>query len=253
MRGLSVALFGCVFAGCSFLVQFDPESQPCDSAGACKPGYQCVEGLCRSTDGGLELDGGVDGGGCQATETVCGDGLDDDCDGRTDCADTDCNTQGCDDGNPCTTGETCTASACSGGRPLVCNTPPTPCQNASGVCEAGTGRCLYASLADGTQCGTASSARCCGGTCVNTTVNGSNCGGCGLVCSPGQVCQDLTRTSCNEPADTSGRCACSTTAPCPQGQRCGTNGFCNPASVTQCATGQTVSTTAAACGAYCRY
>jgi hypothetical protein len=56
----------------------------------------------------------------------------------------------CDDGNACTTGDTCNAGTC-GGSPVVCNTPPAPdcasptearVYNAAGTCSAGT--CVYA-------------------------------------------------------------------------------------------------------------
>lgn len=253
MRGVLLALFVCVLPGCSLLVQFDPQTQPCDPAGACLSGYQCVDGLCLSTDAGGVDAGEQDSGSCPAKETNCADGVDDDCDQLTDCADPDCEAQGCDDLNPCTTGNTCAGGSCNRGTPVVCDMPPSPCMAQAGTCEAGTGRCLYASLADGVQCGTAAAARCCGGTCINTTLNTANCGGCGLSCGMGQVCQPINQSTCSiEPIDTSGRCSCNATTPCPRGQAC-TNGFCVPASATQCSPGQSVTTAGVSCTRYCRY
>jgi hypothetical protein len=59
------------------------------------------------SDGGVD-DGGVDAGpfdagfttmpACVPDESRCGDGLDDDLDGRTDCADSDCDGKACDGG-----------------------------------------------------------------------------------------------------------------------------------------------------------
>ena len=80
-----VIVVAAAVAGCSFIVQFDPESQPCDSAGQCSVGFTCVlepggdGGICKSgsSDGGVVPmnDGGtmMDGGStCTARETVCG-------------------------------------------------------------------------------------------------------------------------------------------------------------------------------------
>lgn len=282
MRAFGFVVMVWALSGCSLLIQFDPETQPCDSAGGCLAGYTCVGepgdgGVCRSTDGGAGgggggggggvggggggSDAGVPDGGCAASETLCGDGNDNDCDSRVDCADTDCMARACDDRDACTTGETCGGTGtCTGGQAVVCANTTNLCQSASGTCEAGTGRCVFTLLADGAQCGTASANRCCGGTCVNTTLNASNCGGCGLACATGQVCQPINQVSCTPalPIDTSGRCTCNVTAPCPRGtpdgglQSCGAN-LCQPAVATQCSPGQSVVDGGVNCGTYCRY
>jgi hypothetical protein len=257
MRGFRLILLAWVASGCSLLTHFDPETQPCDSAGECAPRYSCSDaGLCHFTDAGVTPDaGGLDGAVCIAHETNCTDGKDDDCDNLTDCLDPDCNGLRCDDKNVCTTGETCIMNACRG---TVCNTPPNRCQAATGSCTA-TG-CVYAPLADGTSCGAASASRCCTGNCVDLTLTPTNCGGCGLACSAGQVCQSVNQeTTCLPlpPTDTSARCSCNTTALCPGGQdggqTCASNGFCRPVSATQCAPGQSVDDGGASCGLYCRY
>lgn len=248
-------------SGCSCIVNFDPEGQPCDSAGQCLPDYTCGgDKLCHkgttvvpAPDGGTVIT--PDGGStcAKTTETACTDGLDDDCDGKIDCRDDDCLGKACDDGDACTVNESCgNSGTCAGGSPKTCNTPPA-CQGPTGTCQAGTGMCVYPMLAEGASCGSAAGLRCCGGACINITANTSNCGGCGLVCGSAQLCQSLNQSSCGiEPSDTSGRCTCSATAPCPKGQTCAASGFCIPVSAAQCAANQTV-TTIATCQAYCAY
>lgn len=259
MRGFVLMVAASMLSGCSLLVQFDPETQPCDSAGACLAGYACVlvndAGVCRSTDGGTVDAGASDSGVmCAARETNCGDGRDDDCDGQTDCIDVDCANLGCNDGNPCSTGETCSSGACRGGSQVICNSPPNSCQAQNGSCDLATGRCLYSSLPDGTLCGAAPSSRCCSGNCKNTTLIGTDCGGCGLACATGQVCQPINQSACGvEPIDTSGRCSCNSTAPCPRGQTCASNGYCKPLTPTECAPGQSVGDGGLTCETYCRY
>ena len=260
MRWFVLTLAAVTGTGCSFLVHFDPETQPCDSAGQCLPSYFCSDaGYCKALDGGsttLEDGGGsgTDGGTCAARETACGDGRDEDCDGKTDCADTDCGGFGCNDGDPCTSGEVCSGGACMRGTAITCNTPPSTCQSPTGACTADAGRCVYAPLADGTVCGAGQAARCCTGNCINTTINNNNCGGCGLACATGQTCQPIEQSSCSvgEPNNTSGRCGCSAGSPCPNGQTCQLNGRCAPTLAAQCAPGQTLGD-AGVCINYCRY
>lgn len=246
-----------VVSGCSLLVQFDPETQPCDSAGACGVGYFCSDaGLCKSNGGGDPSDGGgTDASSCTLRETACGDGLDNDCDTLTDCADPDCAGMGCNDRDPCTTGETCGAGLCRRGTPMICNAPPTPaCQAISGSCQADAGRCVYAAFPDGTVCGAGQSSRCCTGTCINISLNSANCGGCGLACASGQMCQPLERSACvnPEPAATTGRCTCSTAGgACPGGQTCSSS-TCRPSANSQCAPGGSLGD-GGLCGAYCQY
>ncbi len=250
-----ISLLASGVCGCSLLVQFDPETQPCDSANACLSGYLCSDaGLCKASDAGSVTDaGGTDGSACTARETLCGDTRDNDCDGQTDCADTDCAAVACDDRDSCTTGEKCSGGSCPRGTAVICNTPTNPCQQQLGSCESGTGRCIYMPLGDGTLCGAGQAARCCSGTCINTTLNGTNCGGCGLACAMGQVCQPIDQTACGtpDPVNTSGRCTCTAGAVCPNNQACGTNGVCSPGAPAQCAPGQLVG--AGVCAAYCRY
>lgn len=250
VRTLSLIALAGWLAGCSLLVRFDPETQPCDTLSLCLPGYACSDaGLCKSTDAGF-----IDASVGTASETACADGLDDDGDGRTDCADPDCAGHSCDDRDACTTGEACSNGTCTRGNLTICNTPLTPCQESNGTCEASSGQCLYAPLADGASCGAGQAARCCAGTCIDTAVNPAHCGGCGLACNTVERCQALDQSGCAipEPANTSARCSCDGGASCPGGQVCSPSGVCLPPSNDRCAPGQSAAD-AGLCGSFCSY
>jgi len=63
------------------------------------------------------LDPGNGGGGCTVTETTeskCSDGLDNDCDGFTDAADSDCATGGLPQGAACVVNSDCASNSCKG-------------------------------------------------------------------------------------------------------------------------------------------
>lgn len=78
-----------------------------------------------------------------SSETGCGNGVDDDEDGLIDCADPDCETRTCSDGEPCTQNERCQAGSCGGGQPVSCTNPPdTFCAAGTGTCQPGFG-CVY--------------------------------------------------------------------------------------------------------------
>lgn len=52
------SLAAVVGAGCSLLVNFDPEGQPCDDQGGCLAGYGCVDRRCvKGADGGTSVCG----------------------------------------------------------------------------------------------------------------------------------------------------------------------------------------------------
>jgi hypothetical protein len=71
------------------------------SGGICVPGIKCGDGTCNGTEACDSCPG--DCGPCPTVETACGDGIDDDSDGMTDCKDPDCAGK-----SPCPT------DACSG-------------------------------------------------------------------------------------------------------------------------------------------
>lgn len=249
-------------AGCSLLVQFDPETQPCDPSGGCRLGYDCVPspdgdgGVCRSRDGGAAVDGGADGGTCAPRETDCADGVEDDCDQQVDCLDTDCAGVSCDDRNRCTLGETCQTGTCRGGQAVSCTSPSNNCQQPTGTCDPTSGACSYPPKVDGASCGANTALRCCAGACKDVTTSLADCGGCGLACSAGQACVPIDATQClagAQPSDTSARCACGFNVPCPMDQVCGSNGLCRPAAPTQCAPGQVVADGGTGCLTFCQY
>ncbi|MGE0791480.1 MAG: hypothetical protein AB7S26_37745 [Sandaracinaceae bacterium] len=126
--------------------------------------YVVDESMCDG-DGGLDagaadgsvpdasLDAGVRDAGCGASTEDCTNGADDDCDGMTDCADTDCPSgDACaSDGNDCTT-DVCAAGACAHNR-----------------------------RPDGTALG--GTMRCCAGAATDVATDRRNCGACGQACS----------------------------------------------------------------------
>ncbi|HSD21028.1 MAG TPA: M6 family metalloprotease domain-containing protein [Anaeromyxobacter sp.] len=68
----------------------------------------------------------------------------------------------CEDKDPCTTGETCNASACGGGSPVQCE-PAGECHTPA-ACETTAGGCTSSPLLDGTPC---SIGRCIAGVCTS--------------------------------------------------------------------------------------
>ncbi|MBX7100599.1 MAG: hypothetical protein K1X89_22990 [Myxococcaceae bacterium] len=233
----------------------------CDG-GAC-PGRQlCVGGTCQDqTCNGLHCSGEDAGarcaGGacvaCAGPEKNCHDGLDDDCDGLTDCADSDCDQTACDDGDACTTGELCTAGACGGGGRRNCSAPPGICFDSVGVCDSASGSCVYSPKPAGALCESSSSCvsgktcdgagACDGGTAAMCNTPPGPCfapagtcntqdGGCvympkamGTACDDGNAC--TTGTTCNA----QGQCAGGTAVTCTAspGPCFAATGTCNPA------------------------
>lgn len=109
-----------------------------------------------SDDAAAPRDGGPPDGGCAASED-CTNGVDDDCDDATDCADSEC------DGMPCADdGEECTDDVC-----------------ASGACD-------HPAVRDGTPA--SGGLRCCGGAATDLETDPNNCGACGLQCADGFGC-----------------------------------------------------------------
>jgi hypothetical protein len=109
----------------------------CASAVECRSGY-CVTGVCceEVCDGpcAICIGGGLPG--------LCSSG------GRTDGP--------CDDGNPCTLGESCTpnpngAGQCVSTASVVCEPPSNTCYEA-GECNPATGLCFMVDKPDGTTC-----------------------------------------------------------------------------------------------------
>jgi hypothetical protein len=128
----------------------------------------------------------------------------------------------CDDGNPCTINDTCTAGACTG-TPMACTTPRAPaCLDAThlqtydnpGVCNGG--RCVY----------TPETITCGSGGCASNACQTDPCAS--ITCStPPSVCYDAAGTcskgSCSYPTNSA---ACDDGDPCTNGDTC-SGGVCS--------------------------
>ncbi len=149
----------------------------------CDDGDACTEDTCADASGAcvhvprLRAEAEGPPGGAE-----CGNGVDDDCDGRADADDPDCracsveaecqtddgdcrtyacedgrcvgnavarNGLACDDGNGCTQGDLCNDGACRG-RALDCAALDGPCGR--GLCDPALGRCVPETLGDGAAC-----------------------------------------------------------------------------------------------------
>ncbi|MEQ9076456.1 MAG: hypothetical protein RLP09_21550 [Sandaracinaceae bacterium] len=151
----------------------------CSSDGECTTQSACARPMCIAEEcfavaddsacaanelcdlrAGCVLRPDVDAGpGCPSTETSCADGVDDDCDGQIDCADSDCLDVSCDDGSVCTENDVCQMDGTCGGDALDCD-DGEPCTDDS--CDPTTG-CAHtnntASCDDGFWCNGADSCR----------------------------------------------------------------------------------------------
>jgi hypothetical protein len=191
----------------------DCRDRRCDGL-SCGTGNRCSGGVCSA---------------CASSESVCADGVDDDCDGQTDCADPDCNNALCDDGSQCTTGERCgNGGTCAGGTAATCNSPPGQCKQATGTCNGATGLCTYANAPDSTPCSD-------GNPCTlnDTCMAGSCAPGAVRTCNtpPSAQCYvqtgacDITDGGCRYNYADAGA-ACDDANPCTSGERCNAAGAC---------------------------
>jgi hypothetical protein len=178
----------------------------CDPASGCT--HQPVSGpVCDDGNGCTTSDTCLDGA-CVGAALVCDD-LDpctlDGCAAPAGtCTHTPSSGAACDDGNGCTSGETCSAGACVGGAPVVCQ-PLDDCHIA-GVCGGPEQVCTNPTKANGTPC------------------DDSN------LCTEGE--------SCKAGACTDGTLViCMTCATCPAGK--GLLAECTPTSDTLCEPCQT--------------
>jgi hypothetical protein len=140
------------------------EKFPCDTKSDCLDGLGCVSGHCASIP---------------AVEVNCGDSLDDDQDGLTDCADPDCNLKACGLDSVCC-GIACKSLAIDwnncGGCGLVCANLQPCVSHAVAATHSGACGCLN-STCPATQ------------QCVNNA--GCECADAG-DCAPGEVCDTST-------------------------------------------------------------
>jgi hypothetical protein len=284
-RALPILL--ALLAGCAFDVH-GLTAIPCAENGDCPPDQSCSEQKCVARTCTREIDCGTSrefscqagvcvAAACQGDEDCgdgfmcgvdgycwvrtcvpspegppgsasCSDGIDNDCDGKTDMDDPGCHAceqdDDCDDGKPCNGTERCVDFACVGGAAVVCTPSATPCRTS--VCDDTVTEgnpCILLPLDDGTQCDDrdpctvddqCTSGTCAGiakdcadgftctvdhcdpadGTCVHTPNDGS--------CGTGQVCKPAcfaTASGCGVPP-TSVSLSCTTPTPAATGTSC---------------------------------
>jgi hypothetical protein len=150
------------------------------NTGSQDPSERCVSGICVYAN----CSEAPPGGECAAPGADSGVGSC--CAGSCATFDTPQNCGAC--GLTCATGASCGASGCSA--PCTAATCP-----AGLVCvQSGTGGvCLLPSCSSATEGEYCSAAKataglCCSQTCVDTSSDPNNCGGCGMFCTPGSVC-----------------------------------------------------------------
>jgi MYXO-CTERM domain-containing protein len=200
-----------IFIGTDSLYVFTT-STSCTTGADCGSGF-CVDGVCcdSACGGGSTTD-------CLACSVAAGAALNGVCGQRTVGA-------SCNDGNACTSGETCpVAGTCSGGTTTTCS-PLDQCHSA-GTCDPGTGMCSNPAKTDGTTCSDnnacTSGDACMSGTCVaGSTV---------VVCTASDQCHDVgtcnpTTGVCSNPAKTNGA-TCDANDLCRGGPDLCINGSC---------------------------
>jgi hypothetical protein len=216
----------CCHGGC--LASYDDPAN-CGGCGrACAAGQLCDDGICRALAPPAACTATATGTWCELPDGGPGG-----CCGGSACVDLLGDPANCDScGVVCPAGTTCRLGACTtpdGGSAFCC--PTVGGCHAAGTehaCPAGTAcgpgfRCLASPCGiDGTPCvlGPFLPGTCCGGRCVDTTSDPSNCGACGSSCASGACWRNGI---CAPPA---APCAdCTTQGGCPPGDVCD-DGLC---------------------------
>jgi hypothetical protein len=104
---------------------------------------------------------------------ICGNGTDDDCDGRVDCRDTDCAGTRCDDGNACTHTDVCTGMATGpacAGTAIVCASTDCTTRTCNGTASCTETPRSGSCTDDGNVC---TNDVCAGGVCTHPPVAGT--------------------------------------------------------------------------------
>jgi hypothetical protein len=129
----------------------------------------------------------------------------------------------CNDGNACTTSDTCNSAGSCAGTTTACNAPPSQCHEPAGVCS--NGQCSYAFKAHTASCDD-------GNPCtVNDVCDGAGvCAGTTLSCNtpPGQ-CHEWAGTCSNNACNyrvKPGNSSCDDGNSCTAGDVCSSSGTC---------------------------
>jgi hypothetical protein len=156
---------------------------------------------------------------CPGTEALCGSG------GAQGCVTLSSDQNNCGKcGVPCTGGMVCANSVCAcptgfhncGGTCVPdTSTSTSSCGTTCGLCPApvgGTASCAGMPLGCGQACANPALPTLCNkganATCVNTTNDTGNCGGCGLACSTNRATESCTGSKCAITACTAGFADC---------------------------------------------
>jgi len=211
----------------------------CTDDGACAEGWLCIHGVCTRD----EPWGGGDGGACAdpAEEEVCGNGVDDDCNGLTDCEEAACHgsTELCANGvdDDCDGLTDCEQAVCDlqacGPHGRLCIALRCGCSGNGGAAEPVERSCSDGVDNDcdgridcgdedcsGQRCGDGDTWRCCGEGCVDVSATKSHCGGCGLNCKGPGSCSPVREDA---GVVITGRCSCNSSGHCPGSQTCSAN------------------------------
>lgn len=199
----------------------------------CSTSDECLSGMCVD---GVCCDSACDGGDCDACSVLFGASINGVCELLS-------NTP-CDDGDYCTTQDTCQAGICTEGEPVVCHASD-PCR-LPGICDSATGLCTNPAVPNRTPCDDNNVCTqtdvCIAGECMGydsvecTPVDDCHQAG---VCDPASgICSSPVRpdgASCDDGMLCSqddvciaGVCVGGPPVACPPVHSCQEHGVCNP-------------------------
>jgi hypothetical protein len=144
------------------------------SCGSCAVGKMCVGGSCQCANAGPELG-----------DIACSNGIDDDCNGQTDCADAGCAAARCANMAP---GQFCRQGICSSGCRIGAQifaagavNPANSCQS----CQPNVDDSAWTALTDGSPC-------------LDASLENGQChsAACCIRCWDGQGCRDSNASHC---------------------------------------------------------
>lgn len=183
-----------------------PEGSACDDGTACTTASECRSGACVAT---AVLD-------CTSLEDDCNAGS---CDPAIGCVAAPLTGAPCDDGDGCTTGDTCGATGSCDGAAIDCTALAGPCRAAA--CDPAASSCVVVNVADGVGCDDGNACTtgdaCDGGVCA---------GGAPVACAGADACH---AASCDPVTG----CALTTLADgtaCNDGNACTTGDACTAGS-----------------------